>query len=67
VDRAIGDKWLVTGGLNAGDRVIMEGRQKVRPGMEVRAVPFTGDATGAPAGGEEQSTPQAAAEGNGDV
>ncbi len=67
VDRAIGDKWLVTGGLEAGAQVIMEGRQMVRPGMPVKAVPFTGDTTGAPAGGEGQSAPQAAAEGNGDV
>jgi membrane fusion protein (multidrug efflux system) len=38
VDRAIGDKWLVTNGLNAGDRVIVEGVQKVRPGIAVRPV-----------------------------
>ena len=30
--RAIGDQWLVTAGLTAGDRVIVEGVQKVRPG-----------------------------------
>lgn len=40
VDRAIGTKWLVLGGLAAGDRVIVEGLQKVRPGMAVKAVPF---------------------------
>jgi membrane fusion protein (multidrug efflux system) len=34
-DRAIGDQWLVTGGLKAGDRVIVEGVQRVRPGMQV--------------------------------
>ena len=28
----IGDKWLVTSGLAEGDRVIVEGLQKVRPG-----------------------------------
>ncbi|MES2104053.1 MAG: efflux RND transporter periplasmic adaptor subunit [Pseudomonadota bacterium] len=28
----VGDKWLVTSGLAAGDRVIVEGLQKVRPG-----------------------------------
>lgn len=37
VSRAIGDKWLVDGGLAAGDRVIVEGLQKVRPGMPVQA------------------------------
>ncbi len=40
VDRAIGDRWLVTGGVAAGDRVIVEGLQRVRPGSRVRAVPF---------------------------
>jgi membrane fusion protein (multidrug efflux system) len=40
VDRAIGDKWLVTSGIVSGDRVIVEGMQRVRPGDQVRAVPF---------------------------
>ncbi|WP_371748409.1 efflux RND transporter periplasmic adaptor subunit [Geothrix fuzhouensis] len=40
VDRAIGSKWLVLEGLNAGDRVILEGLQKVRPGVAVKVVPF---------------------------
>ncbi len=33
--RAIGDAWLVADGLKAGDRVIVEGLQKVRPGTAV--------------------------------
>jgi membrane fusion protein, multidrug efflux system len=37
--RAIGDAWLVSEGLNAGDRVIVEGLQKVRPGAVVVATP----------------------------
>jgi membrane fusion protein (multidrug efflux system) len=37
-DRAIGDKWLVTSGLAEGDRVIVEGMQKVRPGAAVKTV-----------------------------
>lgn len=40
LDRAIGNKWLVTSGLEAGERVIIEGMQKVRPGTHVKAVPF---------------------------
>ncbi|MGZ6292917.1 MAG: efflux RND transporter periplasmic adaptor subunit [Syntrophales bacterium] len=40
VDRAIGDKWLVSSGLAAGDRIIVEGIQKVRPGASVKVVPF---------------------------
>ena len=42
LDRAIGDQWLVASGLESGERVIAEGMQKVRAGMEVKAVPFDG-------------------------
>ncbi|WP_370261201.1 efflux RND transporter periplasmic adaptor subunit [Limnobacter sp.] len=35
--RAMGNQWLVAEGLAAGDRVIIEGLQKVRPGQEVEA------------------------------
>ncbi|WP_305080498.1 efflux RND transporter periplasmic adaptor subunit [Microbulbifer guangxiensis] len=38
VSQTIGDGWLVEEGLAAGDRVIVEGLQKVRPGVAVRAV-----------------------------
>jgi membrane fusion protein (multidrug efflux system) len=38
-DRSVGDAWLVSAGLAAGDRVIVEGVQKVRPGAEVKPVP----------------------------
>jgi membrane fusion protein, multidrug efflux system len=37
VDRTVGDQWLVEDGLAAGDRLIVEGVQKVRPGMQVQA------------------------------
>jgi membrane fusion protein (multidrug efflux system) len=40
LDRAIGDKWLVTAGLTNGEQVIVEGLQKARPGSAVKAVPF---------------------------
>ena len=33
-----GDKWLVTGGLKAGERLIVEGTDKARPGAQVKAV-----------------------------
>jgi membrane fusion protein, multidrug efflux system len=39
-DRAIGDAWLISSGLVQGDRVIVEGMQKVRPGASVKTVPF---------------------------
>ena len=40
-ERAIGDTWLVNSGLNAGDRVIVEGVNKVRVGDAVRVVDVT--------------------------
>jgi membrane fusion protein (multidrug efflux system) len=39
-DRALGDQWIVSSGLAPGDRVIVEGLLRVRPGMMVSAVPF---------------------------
>ncbi|HUJ59987.1 MAG TPA: efflux RND transporter periplasmic adaptor subunit [Kofleriaceae bacterium] len=36
-DRAIGDRWLVTSGLKAGDKLIVEGLNKIGPGMPVHA------------------------------
>jgi membrane fusion protein (multidrug efflux system) len=44
-ERAIGDAWLVTSGVRAGERVIVEGLQKVRPGAEVRPVEVSGAKT----------------------
>jgi membrane fusion protein, multidrug efflux system len=35
-ERAIGDKWLVTEGVKAGDRVIVEGVQYAKPGATVK-------------------------------
>jgi membrane fusion protein (multidrug efflux system) len=37
-ERAIGDKWLVSSGLKAGDKVIVEGLLRVRPGAAVKVV-----------------------------
>ena len=47
--RAVGDKWIVTGGLAAGDKVIVDGLQKVRPGGLVQATEVSGDAAPDPA------------------
>jgi membrane fusion protein (multidrug efflux system) len=41
LDRALGDRWLVTKGLSPGDRVIVEGSERLRPGTSVRVVPFS--------------------------
>jgi membrane fusion protein (multidrug efflux system) len=53
VIRTVGDSWLVSEGLKTGDRVILEGLQKARPGTQVKAVPF-GSAAAAPSAGPSQ-------------
>jgi membrane fusion protein (multidrug efflux system) len=51
LDRALGNQWLVSSGLTPGDRVIVEGLQRARPGVQVKDVPFAaGDAENAPSG-----------------
>jgi membrane fusion protein (multidrug efflux system) len=57
--RTIGDRWLVSDGLAPGDRVVVEGMQKVRPGAVVKAVPFA-----AAAGGPGRTAAPAAAKSN---
>jgi len=61
VDRAIGDKWLVSSGIKPGDQVIVEGVQKVRPGSSVKVVPFD---AGGKDGPEAAKTVQPAAKTN---
>ncbi len=38
-ERAVGNVWLVSDGLAVGERVVVEGLQKVKPGAEVKPVP----------------------------
>lgn len=42
-DRVISNKWLITSGLNSGDKLIVEGTGKVQAGMSVKAVEVTSD------------------------
>jgi membrane fusion protein, multidrug efflux system len=49
VVRTVGENWLVSDGLKTGDRVIVEGLQKARPGTQVKAVPFGSAPAAAPA------------------
>lgn len=58
IDRALGNRWLVTSGLVNGDRVIMEGMQKVRPGSPVKVV--SADGSGPADTAEGKATPQSA-------
>jgi RND family efflux transporter MFP subunit len=46
-ERAIGDKWLVTDGVKAGDRVIVEGVQFAKPGAVVNPEELQSAAPGA--------------------
>ncbi len=48
LDRAMGDRWLVTKGLATGDQVIVDGLQRIRPGADVKTVPFTAPASSGP-------------------
>ncbi len=41
---AVGDKWVVKSGLTAGDQLIVEGLQKVKPGAVARAMPMAASA-----------------------
>ncbi|SQI40144.1 Probable efflux pump periplasmic linker ttgA precursor [Serratia plymuthica] len=50
----IGSNWLVSKGLNDGDRLIVEGTNKVAAGVEVKAVEVQKQtATGTANGGEQ--------------
>jgi membrane fusion protein (multidrug efflux system) len=39
VGERVGNLWIVTDGLKAGERVVVEGLTKVRDGSPVKAVP----------------------------
>jgi membrane fusion protein (multidrug efflux system) len=59
LDRAMGNRWLVIKGLSPGDRAIVEGAERIRPGTPVRAVPFAEPAANAPQAGPSQPAAQA--------
>lgn len=45
-DGVQGNAWLISEGLQAGDRVVVEGFQKVKPGVVVKTVQWSGAAAG---------------------
>lgn len=58
VSRTSGDKWIVTSGIEPGERIVIEGLQRIRPGASVRVVeapgasaPSSAPDAGTPAGG----------------
>lgn len=56
VGRPVGDSWLVSAGLSGGEKIIVEGSQKVRPNAVVKPVAVDGKLAASPA-----VTPAAAA------
>ncbi|MEX0738573.1 MAG: efflux RND transporter periplasmic adaptor subunit [Pseudohongiella sp.] len=42
VQRAVGNQWLLRDGLNPGDRIVVDGFQRLAPGMEVNPVAIEG-------------------------
>ncbi|MGB9617394.1 MAG: efflux RND transporter periplasmic adaptor subunit, partial [Desulfomonilaceae bacterium] len=50
IDRAVRDRWLISEGLEEGDRVVVEGLQRIRPGMMVRVA---SDASAQKMGGKD--------------
>jgi membrane fusion protein (multidrug efflux system) len=42
----IGNQWVIAEGLKPGERVVAEGVQKVRPGLQVNPRPFARDTAG---------------------
>lgn len=57
VGGTIGDKWLVKSGLEAGDRVIVEGLQKVKPGAPAVVAKVTSAADAAAAAAAAPAAP----------
>ncbi len=49
---AVGDQWIVTSGLKAGERLIVEGLQFARPGSKVVAETYRAPSDGAPSDGQ---------------
>lgn len=65
--RTIGSDWLVDSGLQAGDRVIVEGVQRARPGTvvqanEVSSTPATANAAPSPSGAAPAGAPSPASD-----
>ncbi|WGS41284.1 efflux RND transporter periplasmic adaptor subunit [Burkholderia sp. JSH-S8] len=60
-----GQNWIVEGGLQAGDRVIVQGVEKVRPGATVKSVPAQLAPAAGAASGAAAATAAPAAAGSG--
>ncbi|MBI2240409.1 MAG: efflux RND transporter periplasmic adaptor subunit [Magnetospirillum gryphiswaldense] len=47
--QVVGDSWLIDQGVAGGERIVVEGLQKIRPGAEVRPIEANAEAGAAPA------------------
>lgn len=56
LERAVGGEWLVSSGVSGGERVIVEGMQKVKPGASVKVV-FSEVGRGKNSGERKNTTP----------
>ncbi|KTD39305.1 efflux protein [Legionella nautarum] len=56
--QAIRDKWVVVSGLNAGDKVVVTGQLKIRPGAVVSAVEAEDSLQDMAAGDKSEPSPQ---------
>lgn len=54
-----GQNWIVTQGLTAGDKVIVEGVAKIKEGQSVQVTPFNADAKAASTTAPAEKTPAA--------
>ena len=43
-ERRVGDQWIISAGLKAGERIVVEGVQRVRPGITVTPAPSPSNA-----------------------
>lgn len=61
VEAAVGNRWQAVGGLAAGDRVVVDGLQRVKVGDTIKPVEVAARAAAAPAGGASSAAPAASA------
>ena len=40
-ERTVGDQWLIRGGLQAGERLVVDGQQRARAGAQVKVTSWT--------------------------
>ena len=60
-DRTIGERWVISEGLKDGDRVIVDGFQKIAPGAAVNPTPWQADADEEKSKTQTQSSDQSSA------